>query len=141
MINALSVDVEDYFMVENFASTIPFEDWERYPLRLEESVQNLLSLFALYQVHATFFVLGWVAEKLPKTIKLISEKGHEIACHGYSHRPVYKLGKELFKEEIQKAKKILEDLLGHQVIGYRAATYSINEELTNILIFPAFWTS
>lgn len=128
MINALSVDVEDYFMVENFAATIRFEDWEKYPLRLEKSTGKLLEIFRKCKVKATFFVLGWVAEKLPRLVQQVAAEGHEIACHGYSHRRVDELGKERFAEEIKKAKLILENLVGKPVVGYRAATYSLNEK-------------
>lgn len=115
-------------MVENYASSISFEDWESYPLRLDISVPKLLALLEAHQVHATFFTLGWVAEKVPHLIKQIAQKGHEIACHGYSHRPVYDLGESKFNQEIAQAKKILEELSGKPVLGYRAATYSINEQ-------------
>ncbi len=128
MQNTISVDLEDYFMVENFASTISFQDWENYSLRLEVSVPKLLNLFKSHQVKATFFVLGWVAEKLPKLIQQVSDQGHEIACHGYSHQRVDELGREAFKNEIGRATKLLEDLSGKPVLGYRAATYSINEK-------------
>ncbi len=127
-VNTLSIDLEDYFMVENFSSFIRFEDWEKYPLRLELSVPKLLDLLEAHQVRATFFILGWVAQKLPRLVKEVAQKGHEIACHGYSHRPVFKLGEILFEKEIRKAKKILEDLCGKPVLGYRAATYSINSK-------------
>jgi len=128
MYNALSVDVEDYFMVENFASSIRFEDWDNYPLRLEKSVHQLLNLFEAHRTNATFFILGWVAEKLPNMVKTIAAAGHEIACHGYSHRPVYELGKKKFKEEIKLAKQTLENISGQPILGYRAATYSINSK-------------
>lgn len=124
--NALSVDVEDYFMVENFASRISFNDWDRYTLRLEQSVPKLLNCFNAHKVKATFFTLGWVAEKLPQLIRQIASEGHEIACHGYSHRPVAALGKKTFTEELKKAKQILEDISGYPVTGFRAATYSVS---------------
>lgn len=123
--NALTIDVEDYFMVSAFADVIRFEDWHLYERRVEKNTIMLLDLLAEYGVKATFFVLGWVAEHCPDLIRNICASGHEIACHGYNHRLIYNLTMEQFREDTRKAKGILEDLIGKAVAGYRATSYSI----------------
>jgi polysaccharide deacetylase family protein (PEP-CTERM system associated) len=125
MINALTIDVEDYFHVAAFERHVKYSDWDLYPLRVKENTMRILDLLDVYSVKATFFVLGWVAEKAPNLIKSIKEKGHEIACHSYRHQLVYNLDSKMFKEDIRRAKAILEDITGEQVLGYRAPTYSI----------------
>ena len=127
MINALTVDVEDYFHVSAFAQTLSTGQWEQLPSRLEHNTGTLLDLFAARGVHATFFVLGWVAERFPAVVKAIAAAGHEIASHGYSHQLVYLQQPQLFADEPQRSKKLLEDLSGCPVKGYRAASYSITD--------------
>lgn len=125
--NALTVDVEDYFHVSAFAETINRDDWPKYPLRVENNTRRLLDLFDEYQVKATFFVLGWVAKQTPDLIKDIAARGHEVACHGFSHQLVYKQTPEVFREETLRSKQLLEEIIQAPVRGYRAASYSIIE--------------
>jgi polysaccharide deacetylase family protein (PEP-CTERM system associated) len=126
--NALTIDVEDYFMVSAFADVIKFEDWHTHESRIERNTHRLLDLLHEYGVKATFFVLGWIAEHYPKLVKEIYASGHEIACHGYNHRLIYDLTPEQFREDVRIAKGLLEDIAGVRVIGYRAASYSIIKE-------------
>lgn len=124
-LNAMTVDVEDYFHVAALARSIDREDWPRIPLRVEQNTLRLLEIFAEAGVTATFFVLGWVAERLPSLIRRIDQAGHEVACHGYSHRMVYDQTPQDFLNETRRAKRLLEDVIGSRVRGYRAASYSI----------------
>lgn len=128
VINAMSIDVEDYYHVSNFASTINKNDWDQYESRVERNTSQLLALFKDHNLSATFFVLGWVAERYPALVKAISDDGHEIACHGYSHDLVYNQTPETFKEETYRSKSLLEDIVQSPVIGYRAASYSITKD-------------
>ena len=123
--NALTVDVEDYFHVTNFASFVDRDSWDSYPSRVEENTSTLLSIFDRFGVRVTFFILGWVAERHPELVKRIHDRGHEVACHGYGHQLVYELGQEKFQQDIHRAKKILEDICESPVYGYRAPSYSI----------------
>ncbi len=128
VINALSVDVEDYFQVSAFENAIDREQWEQLPLRVEQNTQRLLELFEQKSVKATFFILGWVADKVPNLITDIADAGHEIACHGYSHKLIYNQSKKEFADETIRAKSLLEDISGKKVNGYRAASYSITRK-------------
>jgi polysaccharide deacetylase family protein (PEP-CTERM system associated) len=128
IVNALTIDVEDYFMVSAFADVVRFDDWHNYESRVENNTLRILDLLDEYQANATFFAVGWVAERLPKLIRDIHMRGHEIACHSYSHRLIYHLTREQFKEDVQRAKKILEDITGAEISGYRAPSYSITKE-------------
>jgi len=123
--NALTVDVEDYFQVSAFADSVNRHEWDNHSLRVEQNTHKLLDLFDEYQIKATFFVLGWVAERAGKLILEIAARGHEIACHGYSHQLVYNQSPEEFRQETVRAKSILEDIIQQPVRGYRAASYSI----------------
>ena len=123
--NALTVDVEDYFHVSALAPSIPRETWSTRESRVTANTHKLLDLFAQFGVHGTFFVLGWVAERHPQLVKDIAAAGHEIACHGFSHRLVYDQSPAEFREETLRSKKLLEDITGSAVLGYRAASYSI----------------
>lgn len=126
--NALTIDVEDYFQVNAFEPYIPRENWDRYPLRVAGNVARLLDILDEYQVKATFFVLGWVAERVPGTVREIQARGHEVACHGYGHQLIFRIGPQLFRDDIRRAKAVLEDITGTAVRGYRAPTYSITRE-------------
>jgi polysaccharide deacetylase family protein (PEP-CTERM system associated) len=126
--NAFTVDVEDYFMVSAFAAGIKFEDWPRYECRVERNTNKILELLARYGVKGTFFVLGWVGENYRSLVKEIQAAGHEIACHGYNHRLIYNLTKEEFREDVRKAKAVLEDITGMPVNGYRATSWSVIKE-------------
>lgn len=123
--NALTVDVEDYFHVSAFSECIDQKDWDSYPLRVENNTRRLLDLFDQHSVKATFFVLGWVAERTPGLVREIAARGHEVACHGYSHQLVYNQSPRIFREETIRSKTLLEDIIQAPVIGYRAASYSI----------------
>ena len=126
--NALTVDVEDYFQVSAFANSINQKEWENHPLRVENNTHKLLDLFDEYQFKATFFILGWIAERKKDLVLEIVSRGHEIACHGYSHQLVYNQSPDVFREETVRAKNILEDIIQQPVRGYRAASYSITEK-------------
>lgn len=123
--NALTVDVEDYFHVSAFADTIDRDTWPVRESRVEANVCKLLALFDEAGARGTFFVLGWVAERYPGLVREIARRGHEIACHGLSHRLVYEQSPQEFHAETLRAKALLEDVTGTAVLGYRAASYSI----------------
>ncbi len=123
--NALTVDVEDYFQVSAFADSIAQHEWDNQALRVERNTHKLLDLFDDYQIQATFFVLGWVADRARALILEIAQRGHEVACHGYSHQLIYNQSPEVFREETIRAKDLLEDIVQRPVRGYRAASYSI----------------
>lgn len=125
MINALTIDVEDYFHVTAFERQIKPAEWGGYPLRVEGNTLRILDMLDEFALKATFFVLGWVAERLPALIKEIRRRGHEIACHGYGHQLVYRLSPQEFRQDISRAKSLLEDICGERIHGYRAPSYSI----------------
>src|SRR3972149_1834381 len=125
MLNTLTIDVEDYYMVSAFANRVKFEDWHKFESRIERNTHILLDLLDLYGVKATFFTLGWVAEHYPKLVREIHTRGHEVASHGYNHRLAYDLSPKEFREDTKKSKSIIEDVIGKTVTGYRAASYSI----------------
>ncbi len=126
--NALTVDVEDYFQVSAFAKSIKQNDWDKHPLRVEKNTRRLMDMFDEAQVKATFFVLGWVADRSRGLIKEIAERGHEVACHGYSHQLIYNQTQKVFREETIRSKELLEDITQTPVHGYRAASYSITRD-------------
>jgi polysaccharide deacetylase family protein (PEP-CTERM system associated) len=128
MKNAMSIDVEDYFQVSAFASTIRREDWDSMPCRVERNIDVILALLGEADAKATFFTLGWIAERYPQVVRRIVEGGHELASHGYGHQRVSDLTPELFRDDITRAKRILEDLGGVAVRGYRAPSFSINQK-------------
>ena len=123
--NALTVDVEDYFHVQAFAPGVSPADWDGFESRTEANTGRLLELFAGLGVKATFFVLGWEAERRPGMVRRIAGEGHEVACHGYAHQLVYKNGPEAFREDVRRAKALIEDITGSRAAGYRAPSYSI----------------
>jgi polysaccharide deacetylase family protein (PEP-CTERM system associated) len=125
MYNFLSIDVEDYFMVSAFSDRIKFEDWHNYESRVEKNTYRLLELLGKYGVKATFFVLGWVGKNCPQMVRDIHHSGHEVACHSYNHRLIYNMSPEEFRDDIRRAKGILEEVTGEPVIGFRAPSYSI----------------
>jgi polysaccharide deacetylase family protein (PEP-CTERM system associated) len=122
---ALSVDVEDYFHAEALSGVIERRQWDELPRRFERNTQRMLDLLDEHGVSATFFVLGWVAQRAPGLVKEIERRGHEVGCHGMSHQLVYKQQPAEFRAETLAAKRLLEDLTGAPVSGYRAASYSI----------------
>jgi len=124
-INAMSVDVEDYFHVGAFERVIDPRDWDRMVCRVERNVERLLALFARHGASATFFTLGWVAERYPHLVTAIASQGHEIASHGYMHRRVGDQTQAGFHDDIIRAKDVLEHLTGLPVRGYRAPSFSV----------------
>lgn len=129
MRHALTVDVEDYFHVSALSKVISPDQWDNVDqARVVDSTRALLGLFEKKGYQATFFVLGWVADRYPELVKEIDNAGHEVASHGWSHQLVYKQTPEQFKLEAENSKKLLEDLTGKPVTGYRAASYSITED-------------
>ena len=125
ILNAFTVDVEDYFQVAALASAIDRASWPLREPRVERNTGVLLDMLAESGVRGTFFVLGWIAERHPALIRRIAAAGHEIACHGFSHQLIYTQTPDEFREETARSKRILEDLAGAPVIGYRAASFSI----------------
>jgi len=123
--DALSVDVEDYFHVEAFADYVRPENWPTFASRVHVNCDRILGLFAKYNWRATFFVLGWVAERDPALVREIAQAGHELACHSYAHRKVFSLRPEEFREDLRRARGFIEDAAGVRVVGYRAPTFSI----------------
>ncbi|QBM17210.1 hypothetical protein MARI_13160 [Marinobacter sp. JH2] len=126
--NALTIDVEDYFQVAALAEAVDYDDWASMEYRVEANTDRILKLFDEANVKATFFTLGWVAERSQELIRRIAAAGHEIASHGYSHQLIYKQTPEVFREETIRSKGILEDIIQAPVTGYRAASYSITNE-------------
>ena len=126
--NVLSVDVEDYFQVEAFAKVVNRDQWESFPSRVEANTHRLLDLFDETGVKATCFILGWVAERQPKLVREIVERGHEPGCHSYWHRLIYRLSPQEFREDTLRAKNCIEQAAGEAVYGYRAPTFSITEK-------------
>ena len=124
---ALTVDVEEYFQVSNFARVIDRARWDGMPSRVEGATRRLLDAFEAHGRRATFFVLGWVAERRPALVREIARRGHEIACHGYGHELVYELGPERFRADLRRAKAAIEQATGNAVHGYRAPSYSITK--------------
>lgn len=124
-INAMTVDVEDYFQVSAFEPYIVREQWEQLPRRVERNTNRILDLFAEHGVKATFFTLGWVAERHPTLVRRIVDEGHELASHGYAHIRAMQQTPVEFREDVTRTKALLEDLSGVAILGYRAASYSI----------------
>ncbi|MBC8549568.1 MAG: DUF3473 domain-containing protein [Nitrospira sp.] len=128
MNNYLTIDVEDYFQVSAFEKNIGHSRWSEYDCRVKDNTKKLLDVLEASGVNATFFVLGWVAQKFPELVKEIHAKGNEIACHSYYHRLVYNLTPEEFREDTRLAKDVLEQIIGETVNGYRAPSYSITKK-------------
>jgi polysaccharide deacetylase family protein (PEP-CTERM system associated) len=126
-LNAMTVDVEDYFQVSAFESVIEKKDWNSMSLRVGDNTNRLLDLFAKNNVKSTFFTLGWVAQRCPNVIKRIVDEGHELASHGLEHRRATMMTVEEFREDVRLSKDILENIGGVKVKGYRAPSFSINE--------------
>jgi polysaccharide deacetylase family protein (PEP-CTERM system associated) len=126
IVNALTVDVEDYFQVSAFAPYIARHEWDTRERRVERNVGRILDLLAAHDVRATFFTLGWVAERHPAMVRAIVHGGHELASHGYGHERAGDLSRDAFRADVERAKKLLEDLSGNVVLGYRAPSFSID---------------
>jgi polysaccharide deacetylase family protein (PEP-CTERM system associated) len=127
VVNAFSIDVEDYFQVAALAPAVPRESWPTREYRVERNTEVILNLLAERGIRGTFFILGWCAERSPNLIRRIAGAGHEIACHGFSHRLIYEQTPEEFREEARRSKHFLEDTIGASVTGYRAASFSITK--------------
>lgn len=126
--NALTIDVEDYFQVSAFAPHIARDTWDRLPCRIERNVDIILSLLDEHGARATYFVLGWIAERYPQLVRRIAAQGHEIASHGYAHERVTAQSCSEFREDVTRAKRVLEDIAGTAVRGYRAPSFSIGRD-------------
>jgi polysaccharide deacetylase family protein (PEP-CTERM system associated) len=127
VVNAFSIDVEDYFQVAALAPAVPRESWPTREYRVERNTDVILNLLAERGIRGTFFILGWCGERSPELIRRIARAGHEIACHGFSHRLIYEQTPEEFREEARRSKHFLEDTIGTAVTGYRAASFSITK--------------
>lgn len=130
---AMSIDVEDWFHVENLKAMIARDTWDERELRVQQNVDRMLELMAQNNVMGTFFILGWVAEKVPELIQRIAEAGHEIASHGYGHDLIYNLSQDEFRQDIERSVRFLEDLVGQKIRGYRAPSFSITDWAIPIL--------
>ncbi|MGI9305364.1 MAG: XrtA system polysaccharide deacetylase [Gammaproteobacteria bacterium] len=129
----MTVDVEDYFQVSAFERHISKGDWNKYPVRVEHNTDRILEMFDSSHVRATFFVLGWIAERFPQLVRRIADAGHEIASHGHQHTRVTEQNATQFRQDVGTTKRLLEDVVGLPVSGYRAASFSINS--TNLWAF------
>lgn len=127
MVNAMTVDVEDYYQVSAFDPYIAKDDWASYPSRVQANVDRILELFASRSVTGTFFILGHVAQEHPDMVRRIASMGHEIASHGWKHYRVTSQTQKQFSEDVRKTKAVLEDISSQEVKGYRAASYSVSE--------------
>ncbi len=125
VINALTVDVEDYFQVSAFEKVVARDRWAEHESRVAANTDRLLGIFAEFGVRATFFVLGWVAERDGSIVRRIAEAGHEVASHGHSHRLVYDQSPDEFRDDVRRARRVLQDLSGRPVNGYRAPSFSV----------------
>lgn len=128
VVNAMSIDVEDYFQVSAFDAVVSRGDWHSLESRVVANTERLLAMFSAHGVRATFFFLGWVAKRYPELARRVAEAGHEIASHGFNHQLVYSLDREAFREDVGAAKRLLEDVTGARVLGYRAPSFSVVKE-------------
>jgi polysaccharide deacetylase family protein (PEP-CTERM system associated) len=124
-VNVMTVDVEDYFQVSAFEGHISRDRWDSFESRVCRNTERVLEVFDHVNIKATFFVLGWVAERFPALVQRISSGGHEVASHGYAHRLVYEQTPAEFRDDLRRAKTVLESASGQKVLGYRAPSYSI----------------
>lgn len=127
MTNALTIDVEDYFQVSALAPYIPRDQWDTRECRVERNVDRILLMLGEQRTRATFFTLGWIAQRYPQLVRRIVDGGHELASHGYGHQRASEMTEADFSADVERAKKMLEDLSGQEVKGYRAPSFSIGE--------------
>ncbi len=127
-LNALTVDVEDYYHVSAFEGAVRRDGWDQYTSRVVDNTQRLLELLARHGVKATFFVLGWVAERYPELVREIDVAGHEIGSHGYWHRLIYRQTNDEFRDDLRRSRDLLEELVGRPVTAYRAPSFSITRQ-------------
>ncbi len=130
VVNALTIDVEDYFQVSAFAPHIDRAKWDELPCRVELNIERILEMLDTANVHATFFTLGWIAERYPHVVRRISEQGHELASHGFAHRRATEQEPDEFLADITLAKAVIEDVAGIGVSGYRAPSFSVGPSNT-----------
>jgi polysaccharide deacetylase family protein (PEP-CTERM system associated) len=126
--DGLSVDVEDYFQVEAFAHRVPRSQWPSFPSRVRQNTERVLHLLDRNRCRATFFILGWVAEREPALVREVAQAGHEVACHSHLHRRVHSLTPQEFREDTKRARGVIEEAAGVSVVGFRAPTFSITRE-------------
>ena len=129
----LSFDVEDWFHAENLREVFPYKKWNFCEIRVGNNLGKILSLLEEHDLKATFFVLGWLAERYPEIVKEINKRGHEIASHGYAHKLIHYQNPDEFREDIARSKEILEDIIGDKILGYRAPSFSITDWAVDIL--------
>lgn len=127
MLNAFTVDVEDYYQVSAFERDIDRADWHRFESRVEANTRRMLALLQRHGVKATFFVLGWVAQRQPRLVEEIAAAGHEIGSHGYWHRLIYRMTPEEFRTDLVQARRVLQEILGRPVEAFRAPSFSITK--------------
>src|SRR5438067_4749239 len=118
-IHVISVDVEDYFQVEAFADVVRRDSWEQWPSRVVDNTHRVLDIFDRYAARGTFFFVGWIAGRFPRLVREVVERGHEIACHSYWHRPVYSLTSTEFRRDTREARDVIQQAAGVKVLGYR----------------------
>ena len=126
-VNALSIDVEDYFHVNAFKGVVSRQQWDSHPERVVDNTRRILDLLDKHATRATFFVLGWVAERHPELVREIARRGHEVACHGYGHELIFDIGPDRFKADVRRSRLLLEDIVGVKIKGYRAPSFSITD--------------
>ena len=126
-------DVEEWFQVENFKSAIKKGDWENKRSSVQQNTRKILDILNEHQVKSTFFILGWIAEKFPQLVENIKAEGHEVASHGYKHDLVNTLGDQEIYDDVIKSRLVLEKIIGEEIIGYRAPSFSVNNNLINVL--------
>ena len=130
LVNAITIDVEDYFHTEAMSAVVPRTNWEFMPSRVERNTERLFQLFADTRVCGTFFFLGWVAERFPKLVRNAVSLGHEVACHSYWHRAIFWLTPKEFRDDTYRAKTVIEQQAQQEVVGYRAPSFSITPRVT-----------
>jgi polysaccharide deacetylase family protein (PEP-CTERM system associated) len=128
LLHAFTVDVEDYFQVSAFEQCVSREQWDTYPSRVEANTQRILELLSKHKVRATFFILGWIAERYPQLVHEISRAGHEVGSHGYWHRLIYTQTPTEFRADLRRSIAILENIIGQPITAYRAPSFSITEK-------------
>lgn len=128
ILNGLSFDIEDWFQVENLKGRIAYSEWDSCDLRVVESTRRILAILDRHRTKATFFVLGWIAEKCPALVEEIASRGHEIASHGYNHELIYKQTPTEFETDLKRSVKVLSSITGGPILGYRAPSFSITPE-------------
>lgn len=128
MLNALTVDVEEYFQVHAFEEVVGRKNWEKYESRVETNTSWLLDILAELGTRATFFILGWIAERHPTLVRRIHDAGHEVATHGYGHCLIYKQTPEQFRSDLERSLDIIQDITGEKVLGFRAPSFSVTKD-------------